>query len=407
MELMEKEKMSFKKTTVGIIPKDWEITNLDQIGKFSKGQGVRKDEAQSGNISCVRYGEIYTKHNNYIKEFYSFISTEVSQTARKIKYGDLLFAGSGETKEEIGKTVAFTKRIDAFAGGDIVILSISNLDKHSPLYLGYLLNTPPVQRAKASLGQGDAVVHISSKALQKVEVAMPPTLEEQQAIATALSDTDALIAGLEKLISKKKAIKQGAMQHLLTPPQKGGKRLPGFDGEWEEKRLGEIADVKTGSRNNQDKIEGGLYPFYVRSQTVERINSYSYDGEAILIPGEGGIGTIFHYINGKFDVHQRVYKISGFSQNVIGKFIYNQLVHNFYDHAMKNSVKATVDSLRLPTFQEFEINLPPDPYEQSAIVGILDDMEKDIEALESKKAKYEQVKQGMMQELLTGKTRMV
>src|SRR5690606_12128550 len=115
------------------------------------------------------------------------------------------------------------------------------------------------------------------------------TLKEQKAIATALGDIDTLICRLEKLIVKKRRIKQGAMQQLLTPQSKGGNRLPGFREEWEEKRLGEIADIKTGSKNNQDKIEGGLYPFFVRSQKVERINSFSYNCEAILIPGEGGI----------------------------------------------------------------------------------------------------------------------
>jgi type I restriction enzyme S subunit len=80
--------------------------------------------------------------------------------------------------------------------------------------------------------------------------------------------------------------------------------------------------VRTGRKNNQDKIEDGTYPFFVRSQHVEQINTYSYDGEAILVPGEGGIGSIFHYICGKFDYHQRVYKISDFRDDTCGKFIY-------------------------------------------------------------------------------------
>ena len=83
-------------------------------------------------------------------------------------------------------------------------------------------------------------------------------------------------------------------------------------GEQETKRFGDIAHIKTGSRNNQDKVENGEYPFFVRSATVERINSYSFEGEAILVPGEGDIGNIFHYTIGRFDVHQRVYKISNF-----------------------------------------------------------------------------------------------
>jgi type I restriction enzyme S subunit len=228
-------------------------------------------------------------------------------------------------------------------------------------------------------------------------------VEEQQAIATALSDADALIEALEQLLAKKHQIKQGAMQELLT----GQRRLPGFAGEWEVKRLGDIAHIKTGGRNNQDKVEDGEYPFFVRSATVERINSYSYDCEAILIPGEGGIGSIFHYINGRFDVHQRVYAITQFTDNVSGKFVYFYLRQYFGAHAMQNSVKATVDSLRLPTFVEFELFMPPTELEQTAIAAVLSDMGAEIATLETKLAKARSVKQGMMQELLTGRIRLV
>ena len=229
-----------------------------------------------------------------------------------------------------------------------------------------------------------------------------PSLSEQKAIAEALSDTDNLIQSVEKLIDKKKKIKQGAMQQLLI----GKKRLPGFSGEWEVKRLGEVADIRTGKRNNQDKVSDGLYPFFVRSQDVERINTYSYDGEAVLVPGEGGIGNIFHYINGKFEVHQRVYKISDFL-NVSGKYVYYYMKQSFGAHAMKNTVKATVDSLRLPTFQEFELKIPNNLEEQKAIAQVLSDMDAEIEALEEKLEKYKTIKQGMMQELLTGRIRLI
>ena len=116
-------------------------------------------------------------------------------------------------------------------------------------------------------------------------------------------------------------MKQGAMQQLLT----GKKRLPGFEGEWEDVYLGNIADIRTGKRNGDEATPTGKYCFFVRSQDIFRIDDYSYDGEAILIPGEGGIGSIFHYINGKFDYHQRVYKISDFSKNYCCKFVYYYL----------------------------------------------------------------------------------
>lgn len=126
-----------------------------------------------------------------------------------------------------------------------------------------------------------------------------------------------------------------------------------------------------------------------------------------MIPGEGNIGKIFHYINGKFDYHQRVYKISDFKEGYFGKYIYRYIAEYFGNHAMQNSVKATVDSLRLPTFQGFEIPFPPKYDEQIEIAKVLSDMDHEIEALESKLTKYKNIKQGMMQNLLTGRIRLV
>jgi type I restriction enzyme S subunit len=144
--------------------------------------------------------------------FHSWISPQVAATATRLEFGDLLFAGSGETKEEIGKCVAFVTNTEAYAGGDIVIL---RPHKMHPLFLGYFLNTPEISRKKASLGQGDAVVHISAKALGQVKVRLPE-LEEQIAIASVLFDIDAEIAALEARRDKTRAIKQGMMQQLLT-----------------------------------------------------------------------------------------------------------------------------------------------------------------------------------------------
>lgn len=175
---------------------------------------------------------------------------------------------------------------------------------------------------------------------------------------------------------------------------------------WTEARLGDISKIKTGTRNNQDKTDFGRYPFFVRSACVERIDSFSYDCEAILVPGEGEIGSIFHYITGKFEVHQRVYKISDFANYVSGKFIYYYMSEFFGNHARRNSLKATVDSLRLPTFQNFVIKLPTDVREQQRIVEALENADQLIASLERLITKKQAIKQGMMQELLTGRTRL-
>jgi type I restriction enzyme S subunit len=222
-------------------------------------------------------------------------------------------------------------------------------------------------------------------------------------ILEALSNMDEFFDELDRLIAKKRDLKQVAMQQLLT----GQTRLSGFHGEWKVKKLDEVAHIRTGSWNNEDKVDDGQYPFFVRSEAVERINSYSHDCEAILVPGEGRIGSIFHYISGRFDVHQRVYAITQFMSDVFVKFVHFYMTKHFGAWAMQNTVKATVDSLRLPTFQTFEMTMPTTLHEQTAIAEVLTDMDAELATLEQRREKTRALKQAMMQKLLTGKIRLV
>ena len=378
---------------------EWETKQLKELGSFSKGRGIKRDDVSDEGLPCIRYGELYTRYQDYILKVASRIPPSVAATALPIKKGDLLFAGSGETAEEIGRCAAYLGEEQAYAGGDVIVLTPSG---QNSIYLGHLMNSPIVSVQKARLGQGDAVVHIYINNLAQVQIELPPIIE-QNAIAEVLSDVDGLLNALDALIAKKQAIKQAVMQQLLT----GKTRLPGFSGAWETKQLGDIATIKTGSKNNEDKDENGQYPLFVRSAIVERINSYCFDGEAILVPGEGGIENIFHYINGRFDCHQRVYMINRFVDGVFGKLIYYIMVLQFGRHAMQNTVKATVDSLRLPTFQTFSFSIPTDIAEQRAIASVLSDMDAEITALEERRDKTRAIKQGMMQQLLTGRVRLM
>ena len=191
----------------------WRSVQVGQLGAFLKGTGIKRDDAASGDLPCIRYGEIYTAHTDSIRAFQSWISPAVASTATKLQRGDLLFAGSGETKAEIGKCVAFLDDFVAYAGGDIVILRPTS--GVQSMFMGYMLNTPAVVCQKASRGQGDAVVHVSATALGQVCVVLPEAVE-QAAIAQVLSDMDAAITALETRLTKARALKQAMAQSLLT-----------------------------------------------------------------------------------------------------------------------------------------------------------------------------------------------
>ena len=125
------------------------------------------------------------------------------------------------------------------------------------------------------------------------------------------------------------------------------------------KKLGEVCEIKTGNKDTQNKVENGKYPFFVRSNTVEKIDSYSYDGEAILTSGDGvGVGKNFHYINGKFDFHQRVYALRNFRDGYSGKYIYHLFSEKFYDRVRKLSAKNSVDSVRMDMISQMKVYFP-------------------------------------------------
>lgn len=153
--------------------------------------------------------------------------------------------------------------------------------------------------------------------------------------------------------------------------ESGVEWLGSIPSTWKVKKLKFICKVQTGTKNTENAIEEGDYPFFVRSQTVERINSIGADCEAVLTAGDGvGVGKVFHYYKGKFDYHQRVYMLSNFF-NVLGRFVFYYLSNNFYKVALEGSAKSTVDSLRLPQFLNFEFSLP-DVDVQLNIVNFLD-----------------------------------
>ena len=162
-------------------------------------------------------------------------------------------------------------------------------------------------------------------------------------------------------------------------------RFKGFEDSWKLELLGNTCRVTTGGKDTQNRIDGGAYPFFVRSNTVERINSYSFDGEAILTSGDGvGVGKNFHYINGKFDFHQRVYALLEFKANYSGKFIYQLFVEKFHKRVMRLSAKNSVDSVRMNMITEMNIGFPTLP-EQQKIASFLSAVDEKVQLLNRKK----------------------
>jgi type I restriction enzyme S subunit len=178
-------------------------------------------------------------------------------------------------------------------------------------------------------------------------------------------------------------------------------RFPEFrdGGEWEIRFVSKLAKVTTGAKDTQNKVECGRYPFFVRSQTIEHIDSYSYDGEAVLTSGDGvGVGKNFHYINGKFDFHQRVYCIYDFDEGVSGLFFYLYFSEHFGERVMRMSAKNSVDSVRMAMITEMPITMPS-LCEQKKIADCLSSVDELIAAQTQKVDALKTHKKGLMQQL--------
>ena len=191
----------------------WQKVKLGEIGKFDKGVGVPKEKIVSEGCKAITYGEIYTKYDYVIKDFASYIDSDTAQTSKQISSGAILFAGSGETLEDIGKCVVFIDNDKAYAGGDIIIFNPS-IEVDS-LVLSYILNSPVAIAQKRRYGQGHSVVHIYQKDLARIEFELP-SLPEQKAIAEVLTTADDEIATHRKKLDTLRLQKRGLMQQLLT-----------------------------------------------------------------------------------------------------------------------------------------------------------------------------------------------
>nr|WP_314448284.1 restriction endonuclease subunit S [uncultured Lachnoanaerobaculum sp.] len=177
-------------------------------------------------------------------------------------------------------------------------------------------------------------------------------------------------------------------------------RFKGFEEDWEQRKAKELCNIGTGKSNTQDQAEDGMYTFYIRSDVPVKSNKYIYDCEAVITIGDGNIGRVFHYVNGKFDLHQRCYRMTDF-QNVLGKYFYYFFSTRFYDRAMKMTAKATVDSVRIEMISEMDILMPTEIDEQKNIADFFTQLDHLITLHQRKLEKLKIIKKSMLENLFT------
>jgi type I restriction enzyme S subunit len=390
---MELTITKYKKTEVGNIPEDWNVKLLGEVLKIKHGKDQKNVQKNDGIYPILGTGGLMGYASKFIYNKESVLIGRKG-TIDKPKFMDSPFWTVD--------TLFYSEIFDGFSGKYI--------------YYNFLLID------WYSHNEASGVPSLNSKTIEGIPIAVPPTLTEQKAIATALSDVDDLINNLEKLIAKKKAIKQGAMQQLLTPPHKGGKRLAGFSGVWETKLLGEIGSCIIGLTYSPDNVvnDGTLV---LRSSNVQENKLAFHDNVYVnsTIPTNLRVkeGDILICVrNGS---RQLIGKCAILDKRVDGqtfgafmsvfrteysKFVFQMFQSNDIKRQIDENLGATINQITNKVLNSFSIPFPSIK-EQEAITKILCDMDDEILKLEYKKDKYNGIKQGMMQELLTGKTRLV
>ncbi|WP_051316923.1 restriction endonuclease subunit S [Haloplasma contractile] len=385
--------IGYKRTKVGIIPDDWKLVKIGDIGEFLKGKGISKKELVEDGIPCIRYGEIYTKHHNYIKNFISFIPKSETHNAKLIMQGDILFAGSGETLEEIGKSVAYLEDKEAYAGGDIVILR--PVQSNNSKYLGFALNGPLINSQRRKVGQGHSVVHIYSRDLKSLLLPLP-SLSEQNKIANILSTWDKAIDLKEELIKQKKEQKRGLMQLLLT----GKKRLKEFTGEWNEVKLKQVGKLYQPQTISQSQLKASGYPVYGANGLIGYYDQYNHDTWQIMITCRGSTcGTVNKSKAKSWITGNAMVLNTDENKDVVKDFVYYLCLNSNFQKLVSGSGQPQITRNPLETFK---IIMPTDLKEQKAIADVLSTADKEINLLEQQLDQLKQQKKGLMQLLLTG-----
>ena len=390
-----------------MIPEAWEVVPVGDLFTFKNGLNKAKQFFGRGT-PIVNYMDVFGKPSLRIGEVVGQVAVSPKElNAYNVRKGDVFFTRTSETVKEIGTASVMLDEPESTVYSGFVLRARPTNDSLDDTFKTYAFSPRYFRKQIIARASYTTRALTNGRSLSVALLARPP-LPEQRAIAAALSDVDALLGGLDRLIAKKRDLKQAAMQQLLT----GQTRLPGFHGEWEVKRLGDVAEIVMGQSPSSAyyNTRGDGLPLIQGNadvsnrKTVLRVFTTEVTKRAragdILMSVRAPVGEVSHVT---FDacLGRGVCAIR-FPNN----FLYHYLVFLELTWA-KHSKGSTFDSVNSNDVKAVEIEFPMDVDEQAAIASVLSDMDAELALLEARLEKTYDLKQAMMQELLTGKTRLV
>ena len=375
---------------------DWEQRKLGEIVAIERGGSPRPIEKyiteSNDGLNWIKIGDAPVQGRYITKTSEKIKKSGLSKT-RQVFPGDLILSNS----------MSFGKPYIMGIEGCIHDgwLVIKNKDNVFDLkFLCHMLSTEYLFNQYKMFAAGSTVNNLNKELVGNASVRFPKMLVQRK-IGKHLESLDHLITLHQRKLEKLKIIKKSLLENLF--PQNGEKtpkiRFSGFTGDWEQRKVGAISSISTGKSNTQDRVEDGKYPFYVRSSIVERSNRYLFDEEAVLTVGDGvGTGKVFHYVDGKYDLHQRVYRMFDFEKDISAKYFFYYFSNNFYDRVMAMTAKTSVDSVRYEVISDMDI-IVPHIKEQKFIADIFQNFDHLITLHQSKLGKLKKIKKSMLESM--------
>ena len=356
-----------------LCPDGVEYKTLGEVATISRGGNFQKKDFTEQGKPCIHYGQIYTRYGLFTDKTLTFINEECFAKQKYAEPNDIIMAVTSENIEDICKCVAWLGTEKVAVSGHSAIIHHS-LDSK---YLAYFFHSQHFFNQKRRLAHGTKVMEVTPDTLKSIKLPVPP-LEVQREIVRILDNFTFLTAELAAELAARQKQYEYYRDLLLTFKPNESTILNERTNELELSgairwmKLGDIADIGTGNGNTNEGLDTGKYPFFVRSQDIKYKNEYDFDETAIITSGDGvGVGKIFHFVSGKYALHQRAYRVHITSDNVLPKYFFYYFKNSFLTYISKASFHSSVTSIRRPMMINFPVPVPPLVVQQR-IVDILD-----------------------------------
>jgi len=390
----------YKHTEIGIIPEDWNAKSIGEDIDLLTGFPFPSSKYFASGIKLLRGSNIKRGKTDWeedITQYWEKVTFDLQKYV--LDECDIVIAMDGSL---VGRSFARLSKKDLPA---LLLQRVARIrsKKIDMNYLKEWICSEKFTKHCDSVKTVTAIPHISPHDIRSFIILIPPTKEEQAAIAQVLSDTDSLIESLDELIEKKKNIKQGTMQQLLT----GKKRLPGFSGDWEEKIFSDILELNKGVQLNRSNLtEKGEYPAWNGGiEPSGYTHKWNTNADTITISEGGNSCGFVNYCTTKFWCGGHCYALRILNDSISKLYLFHLLKFN-EPNIMALRIGSGLPNIQKKNLYEFRLLIPQTKEEQSAIAQVLSNMDSEIERLEQKRDKYKGLKIGMMQKLLTGRIRL-